>query len=113
CRLPARNEIAETETPDGLPEFIERIDRLQERYATVDDVPVLELLGAAGSIGIAGPQALAADAMRGLAVQLFGLHAPNDVVAVAFADSAWTAELDWLKWMPHTSSEKSPFRDMA
>ena len=113
CRLPARNQIAETETPDGLPEFIERIDRLQERYSTVDDVPVFELLADAGSLGIAGPQNLAADAMRGLAVQLFGLHAPNDVVAVAFTDSAWTAELDWLKWMPHTSSEKSPFRDVA
>ncbi|WP_194421436.1 FtsK/SpoIIIE domain-containing protein [Microbacterium abyssi] len=113
CRLPARNTIAETETPDGLPEFIERIDRLQERYAFVDDVPVFELLADAGSIGIAGPQGVAADAMRGLAVQLFGLHAPNDVVAVAFSDSAWTPELDWLKWMPHTSSERSPFRGVA
>lgn len=113
CRLPARNEIAEMDSPDGLPEFIERIERLQERYANVDDVPVFELLADAGSIGIAGSQNLAADAMRGLAVQIFGLHAPNDVVAVAFADSSWTAELDWLKWMPHTSSEKSPFQGMA
>ncbi|WP_300266995.1 FtsK/SpoIIIE domain-containing protein [Microbacterium sp.] len=113
CTLPARNEIAETETPDGLPEFIERIDRLQERYASVDDVPIFELLADAGSIGIAGPQGLAADAMRGLAVQLFGLHAPNDVVAVAFSDATWTSELDWLKWIPHTSSEKSPFRGAA
>src|SRR5690606_38126590 len=83
---------------------------LQERYSSVDDVPVFELLADAGSVGIAGPQDLAADAMRGIAVQLFGLHAPNDLVAVAFADSTWTAELDWLKWMPHTSSERSPFR---
>ncbi|MEW1963132.1 FtsK/SpoIIIE domain-containing protein [Microbacterium sp. NPDC077644] len=113
CTLPARNTIAEMDTPEGLPEFLERVDRLQERYSEVDDVPVFELLADAGSIGIAGPQGLAADAMRGIAVQLFGLHAPNDVVAVAFADSAWTAELDWLKWMPHTSSEKSPFRDVA
>jgi len=113
CRLPARNTIAEMDTPEGLPEFIERVERLQERYSFVDDVPVFELLADAGSVGIAGPQATAADAMRGIAVQLFGLHAPNDVVAVAFSDSAWTAELDWLKWMPHTSSEKSPFRDVA
>ncbi|MGM7679269.1 FtsK/SpoIIIE domain-containing protein [Microbacterium sp. A94] len=113
CRLPARNSIAENETPEGLPEFIERIERLQERYSFVDDVPVFELLADAGSVGIAGPQGLAADAMRGIAVQLFGLHAPNDLVAVAFADSTWTAELDWLKWMPHTSSERSPFRGVA
>lgn len=112
-RLPARNEIDEMEVPDGLPAFIERIDRLQERYAYVDDVPVFDTMADAGSMGIAGPQGAVADTMRGIAVQLFGLHAPNDVVAVAFADSAWTPELDWLKWLPHTSSEKSAFRDMA
>ena len=113
CRLPARNSIDDAEVPDGLPEFIDRVDRLRERYQYVDDVPVFETFADAGSVGIAGPQAPVADAMRGIAVQVFGLHAPNDVVAVAFSDSAWTSELDWLKWMPHTSSEKSPFRDVA
>ncbi len=113
CELPARNMIDDADAPDGLPEFVDRVDRLRERYATVDDVPVFDTLPAAGSIGIAGPRALVADAMRGVAVQLFGLHAPNDVVAVAFADSAWTPELEWLKWMPHTSSERSPFRTHA
>ncbi|WP_434810891.1 FtsK/SpoIIIE domain-containing protein [Microbacterium sp. bgisy189] len=110
CRLPARNSIDDTETPEGLPEFIDRVERLRERYKYVDDVPIFDTMADAGSIGIAGPQGPVADAMRGIAVQLFGLHAPNDVVAVAFADSSWTPELDWLKWMPHTSSERSPFR---
>lgn len=113
CRLPARNAIDDAETPEGLPDYIDRVDRLRERYAYVDDVPVFETLVDAGSVGISGPHGAVADTMRGLAVQLFGLHAPNDVVAVAFADSAWTPELDWLKWMPHTSSERSPFRDVA
>jgi len=113
CRLPARNMIDDSDTPDGLPEFIDRVDRLRERYEFVDDVPVFDLMSAAGSIGIAGPRALVADAMRGVAVQLFGLHAPNDVAAVAFTDAAWTPELDWLKWMPHTSGERSPFRSVA
>ncbi|MEJ1089539.1 FtsK/SpoIIIE domain-containing protein [Microbacterium sp. Mu-80] len=113
CRLTARNTIEDEETPEGLPEFIDRVDRLRERYEFVDDVPVFDLLADAGSIGIAGQQGPVADAMRGIAVQLFGLHAPNDVVTVAFSDAAWTPELDWLKWMPHASSERSPFRDVA
>ncbi|MBT2484532.1 MULTISPECIES: FtsK/SpoIIIE domain-containing protein [unclassified Microbacterium] len=113
CRLPARNRIDDAEAPDGLPDFIDRVDRLRERYAFVDDVPVFDTFADAGSIGIAGPQGPVADTMRGIAVQLFGLHAPNDLVAVAFTDSAWTPELEWLKWMPHTSSERSPFQDMA
>lgn len=113
CRLPARNTIDDNETPEGLPEYLGRVERLRERYAFVDDVPVYESLVDAGSIGVAGERREAADAMRGIAVQLLGLHAPNDVVAVAFSDASWTAELDWLKWMPHTSSERSPFRTNA
>ena len=112
-RLPARNAIGDAESPEGLPEYFERVERLQERYAMVDDVPIFETLADAGSVGIAGPPGPVADAMRGLAVQLFGMHAPNDVVVVAFSDSAWVPQLEWLKWLPHTSSDRSPFRDIA
>lgn len=111
-RAPARNSIFEgAEAPDGLPEYVERVDKLRERYRYVDEVPIAETFDSAGSIGVAGPRAAAADAMRGLAVQVFGLHAPNDVVAVAFTGPGWRPELEWLKWLPHTTSETSPFRD--
>ena len=110
-RAPSRNSIADRDDQDGLPEYIERVERLRERYRYVDNVPVLESLPAAGSVGVAGPTGPAADAMRGLAVQLFGLHAPNEVVTVAFADSEWVGELEWIKWLPHTTSETSPFKD--
>ncbi len=111
-RAPARNSIFEgAESADGLPEFVERVDKLRERYKFVDDVPIVETFESAGSIGVAGPRTAAADAMRGLAVQIFGLHAPNDVVAVAFTGAGWQPELEWLKWLPHTTSETSPFKD--
>ncbi|MER7797329.1 FtsK/SpoIIIE domain-containing protein [Microbacterium sp. NPDC096154] len=112
CRAESRNSIQDRDEQDGLPEYIERVERLRERYRYVDDVPVLDSLRAAGSLGVAGPSGAAADAMRGIAVQLFGLHAPNEVVTVAFADADWTPELEWLKWLPHTTSETSPFKDL-
>jgi len=111
-RAPSRNSIAHREAEDGLPEYVERVDRLKERYRFVDDVPVLESLPAVGSIGIAGPTGPAADTMRGLSMQLFGLHAPNEVVTVAFTDSEWAGELEWVKWLPHTTSETSPFKSL-
>lgn len=111
-RAPSRNSIREQESQDGLPEYIERVERLKKRYEFVDDVPVLESFRAVGSIGVAGPTGLASDTMRGLAVQLFGLHAPNEVVTVAFADADWTGELEWIKWLPHTTSETNPFKDL-
>ena len=111
-RAPSRNSIAEQDTQDGLPEYIERLDRLRDRYRYVDDVPILESLRAVGSIGVAGPAGPASDVLRGLGVQLFGLHAPNEVVAVALAGSDWMPELEWMKWLPHTTSETSPFKDL-
>lgn len=111
-RSVSRNSIQEQDTQDGLPEYIERLDRLRLRYRYVDDVPLLESLRAVGSVGVAGPTSSASDAMRGLAVQLFGLHAPNEVVTVAFADDDWAGELEWMKWLPHTTSETSPFKDL-
>jgi len=112
CRAPSRNSIRDQDVQDGLPEYVERLDRLKERYRYVDDVPVMESLPAVGSIGVAGPTGPAADTMRGLALQLFGLHAPNEVVTVAFTDSEWTGELEWIKWLPHTTSETSPFKEL-
>ena len=114
CRALSRNTIEDgAESGDGLPEYVARVEKLRERVRYVDDVPILETFASAGSIGVAGPRAAAADAMRGLAVQVFGLHAPNDVVTVAFTGSDWMGELEWLKWLPHTTSETSPFKDMA
>ncbi|NYF98785.1 FtsK/SpoIIIE domain-containing protein [Janibacter cremeus] len=111
-RAVSRNSIQEQDTQDSLPEYIERLDRLRLRYRYVDDVPLLESLRAVGSVGVAGPTSSASDAMRGLGVQLFGLHAPNEVVTVAFADDDWAGELEWMKWLPHTTSETSPFKDL-
>src|SRR5699024_2521238 len=95
-RALSRNSITEQEENAGLPEYIARVDRLGERYRYVDDVPIVESLPSAGSIGVADADLHAADAMRGLAVQLLGLHAPNEVVSVAFAGTDWVAELEWI-----------------
>ncbi|WP_245708925.1 FHA domain-containing protein [Ruania alba] len=111
-RAPSRNSIADRDSQDGLPEYIHRVDRLKERFRYVDDVPILESLRDVGSVGVAGPTGPASDAMRGLAVQVLGLHAPNEVVAVAFTDAEWAGELEWIKWLPHTTSETSPFKDL-
>lgn len=109
----ARTRIKRTDAPRGPRRgSVERVDRLEERYKMIDDVPILESLQGAGLIGVAGPTSLASDALRGLAVQLFGMHSPNELVAVALTEPGWANELDWLKWLPHTSSERNPFKDV-
>ncbi|MGO4490442.1 FtsK/SpoIIIE domain-containing protein [Microbacterium sp. 2RAF4] len=112
CESEARTRIKRTESPDALVEYVERVDRLEERYRMIDDVPILESLQSVGSIGVAGPTSVASDALRGIAVQLFGTHSPNELVTVALTEPGWANELDWLKWLPHTSSERNPFKEM-
>ncbi|MCH6232040.1 FHA domain-containing protein [Microbacterium sp. CFH 31415] len=109
----SRNTIQEANDQRGIAQYSQQVRRLRERFAHIDDVPVIELLPSAGAIGIAGPRELAADVVRGLGVQLFGLHAPNEVVTAAIVDPGWTGDMEWMKWLPHTTSPRSPFAEMA
>ncbi|MFJ6679768.1 FtsK/SpoIIIE domain-containing protein [Microbacterium sp. NPDC091382] len=112
CVAPSRTTIKRADAPEALQEYVERVDRLRDRYRMIDDVPVLESLQSVGVIGVAGPDREAGDALRGICTQLFGLHSPNELVAIALTEPEWAKQLDWLTWLPHTSSERSPFRDM-
>ncbi|MFF2387779.1 FtsK/SpoIIIE domain-containing protein [Agromyces sp. NPDC058104] len=112
-RARSRNTIAESNDQRGIARYAKQVDVLRNRHARIDDVPLIELLPASGAIGIAGPRHLAADVLRGLGVQLFGLHAPNELITTAIVDPAWAKELEWMKWLPHTTSPRSPFAEMA
>ncbi|WP_022893903.1 FtsK/SpoIIIE domain-containing protein [Agromyces subbeticus] len=112
-RAKSRNTIQETSELKGIARYARQVDKLRERHAFIDDVPLIEMLPSSGAIGIAGPRHLAADVLRGLGVQLFGLHAPNEIVTAAIVDPAWAREIEWMKWLPHTTSPKSPFAELA
>nr|WP_254359747.1 FtsK/SpoIIIE domain-containing protein [Microbacterium hominis] len=109
----SRNTVQEPTDQRGIAQYSLQVEQLRERFRTVEDVPLIELLPSAGAIGIAGPRELAADVVRGLGVQLFGLHAPNEVVTAAIVDPGWTGDMEWMKWLPHTTSPRSPFAEMA
>lgn len=112
-RALSRNVIQEASTPDGIPKYARQIEKLQARHKWIDDVPLVETFPSAGAIGVAGSREVAADIVRGFGVQLFGLHAPNEVITAAIIDPSWTPELEWMKWLPHTTSPRSPFADLA
>ncbi|GAB3603729.1 FtsK/SpoIIIE domain-containing protein [Microbacterium aureliae] len=109
----SRNTVQEPTDQRGIAQYAGEVSRVRERFATIEGVPVIELLPSAGAIGIAGPREYAADVVRGLGVQLFGLHAPNEVVTAAIVDPGWTGDMEWMKWLPHTTSPRSPFAEMA
>ena len=53
-------------------------------------MPIVELLPSSGRSASRVPSTSPPTSLRGLGVQLFGLHAPNELVAAAIVDPAWS-----------------------
>ena len=110
---PSRLTVHQSREENGLPAYAERIQELRDRYAWVDGVPLAESLPSCGAVGIAGSRHGAADAVRGMGVNIFGLHSPGEVVAAALTSPDWADDLSWMRWLPHASSPQSPIGELA
>lgn len=108
AEMPSRNSIKVANEESALQEFLDEMRQVVTRHSTVAGVPVAESLYDSGTLGISGPRDLTAPVARALLVQLAGLHSPAEVVIAAAVSPEWTADLEWLKWLPHTSSPHSP-----
>ena len=96
---PARNSI---------PELVYELEDVTSRFSMIDRVPVVASFDISGSIGISGPGEAMLAVARGVILQLVGLHSPAEVVICGLTSVRTAAEWDWIKWLPHTSSEHSP-----
>ncbi|WP_411700772.1 FtsK/SpoIIIE domain-containing protein [Conyzicola sp.] len=104
----SRNVVSMSNEDAALPQFLERVIKTQDRFRDITDVPVTENLFFSGALGISGVHSAAADMTRGIIVQATGLHSPAELVVAAIVSNTWTAEVEWLKWLPHTGSPHSP-----
>lgn len=105
---PSRVAVKEPAGRDrAIKELEEQFDELVERHRNVDEVPIVEDLSAAGSLGVVGAGVAAGDYARGLVAQLAGLHGPTDVGVAALVGDHWGGELRSLKWMPHVRTAEA------
>ncbi|KAA9106457.1 FtsK/SpoIIIE domain-containing protein [Microbacterium rhizomatis] len=107
-RLPSRAEIELNGTDETLPEYSDRLFDLRDRFAGIDDVPVIADLREAGSVGIAGARGQADAAARAMLMQLVTTHSPAELVVAAFTSPASRPAWSWLEWLPHASSPHTP-----
>jgi len=107
-RSPSRNTVSEPRNSQGLPEFAERVQQLIDRHRTIDAVPIVEDPRVAGGLGVVGEPEQAYDITRALLTQWIALHSPAELVVTALTGAQGAHELEWLKWLPHTSSTFSP-----
>ncbi len=104
----SRNVVKTAGRGEILREFQERLDAVVEQHARIPDVPIIDNLYDSGALGIAGSPELAIGSVNSILVQLTALHSPAELAVAALVTPAWSRELEWLKWMPHTSSPHSP-----
>lgn len=107
-RLPSRTAVALPPRGDASQACWDELRRIEQEYATVAPVPVVEHLGACGSLGIAGDAFWAGGLARSLTLQLVALHSPADVALACFASPAHHPDWGWLKWLPHVDAATSP-----
>ncbi|WP_130176081.1 FtsK/SpoIIIE domain-containing protein [Cryobacterium sp. SO1] len=104
----SRNTISDSSRGDMLPEFEEKLTEVVNANRTLDGVPLIDNLYDSGALGIAGSPAQAMGSINSILVQLTALHSPAELVVASLLTPSWSRELEWLKWMPHTSSPHSP-----
>ncbi|MFI6428353.1 FtsK/SpoIIIE domain-containing protein [Promicromonospora sp. NPDC050880] len=106
--MPSRNTVKTGGKGQLMKEYQEVLDNLVEQYEDVDGVPVVENLYDAGALGFAGPPARVVGSLNAVLLQLTGLHSPSELVVTSIVSPVWTQHLQWLTWIPHTSSAHSP-----
>ncbi len=104
----SRNTVTESSKGDMLPQFQEKLDAVVEANRRVHGVPLIDNLFDSGALGVAGSPAEAMGSINSILVQLTALHSPAELVVASLVTPRWSRELEWLKWMPHTSSPHSP-----
>lgn len=105
---PSRTTIELPTTRAGEPELWAVLNSLVTEATTVAPVPVVAELALGGALGFAGPRPTALAAVRSAVCQLVTLHSPAELVICGLASVSTAADWDWLKWLPHTTSEQSP-----
>ncbi|WP_234698518.1 FtsK/SpoIIIE domain-containing protein [Lacisediminihabitans changchengi] len=106
--MASRNVITTQPRGEILPEFQQRLDAVVEQNTTIAGVPIIDNLFDSGALGIAGAPEAAVGSVNSVLVQVTSLHSPAELVVAALVGPRWSRELEWLKWMPHTSSPHSP-----
>lgn len=106
--LPSRTEVKLPKRGESVKEQWDELRGVEQEFAEVAPVPVLERFERCGSIGVAGEKLWAEGAARSLIIQMIGLHSPAELSLACFAGPEHTDSWSWLKWLPHVDAVNSP-----
>ena len=82
--------------------MLAEVQKLQQDFALVKDIPCSVPLTKVKSLGITGPRQVVADFARGFLCQIAALHSPEDVRILGLFPTSQQQDWIWLKELPHT-----------
>lgn len=82
--------------------MLAEVQKLQQEFAIVKDIPRGVPLTKVKSLGITGPRQVVADFARGFLCQIAALHSPEDVRILGLFPTSQQQDWIWLKELPHT-----------
>ncbi|MBL0885442.1 FtsK/SpoIIIE domain-containing protein [Myceligenerans indicum] len=109
--MPSRNSVTTGSKGNLLKEYQDLLNEVVDKHKDIAGVPVVENLYDAGALGFAGPPEQVTGSLNAVLLQLTGLHSPSELAIAAMVSPVWTASLQWLTWIPHTSSPHSPLEE--
>ncbi|HEY6542615.1 MAG TPA: FtsK/SpoIIIE domain-containing protein, partial [Ktedonobacteraceae bacterium] len=108
--LPFTIEIQTPEIDITHP-LLAEVQRFQQEFAYVKDIPCSVPLTKVKSLGITGPRQVVADFARGFLCQIAALHSPEDVRILGLFPTSQQQDWVWLKELPHTLPLKQSKHD--
>lgn len=110
-RLSRRLAMPALPAADSLdPVAVAEFRRFARTYSTIAEAPIAVALQGVTAVSIAGDPAGARSLARAIVCQLAVLHRPEDLSIDVRADSDLIGYWDWIKWLPHNGSGRSPER---
>lgn len=81
------------------------LGRVERRFATVTDLPVVVDLNSAGDVSIVGDREFVDRVVRLLVCQATAFSSPEDVRLALVADKHRVGRWAWLRWLPHLADQ--------
>src|ERR1051326_6987294 len=82
--------------------MLAEVQKFQQEFALVKDMPCSVPLTKVKSLGITGPRQVVADFARGFLCQIAALRSPEDVRILGLFPTSQQQDWIWLKELPHT-----------
>lgn len=87
--------------------------QIAEKYKYIENVPIVMNFREAHAIGLVGADYNLLNLVKIMVMDIAVRHFYREVKMICLMGEEFTGELEWLRWLPHFSSDKSGIRYLA